>query len=103
MLDFLLRSGILFYAIPWQLLLVLLGIFIVHLLKTPRGRWIWLGVEILTLIVCELTAKAEITSTLASYFFFILALDLLIGHGIMGIVHLFRRFVHWLSKDEATT
>lgn len=40
MLDFLFRSGIFFYTFPWQLLLVLLGVFIACLLKTPRGRWI---------------------------------------------------------------
>ena len=51
MLDFLFRSGIFFYTIPWQLFLVLLGVFMARLLKTPRGRWLWLGVEILTLII----------------------------------------------------
>lgn len=101
MLDFLFRSGIFFYTIPWQLLLVLLGVFIARLLKTTRGRWIWLGVEILTLIVCELTAKAEIIPTLISYFFYVLALDLLIGHGIVGMIRSFRRLVDWLNKENA--
>ena len=101
MFDFLLRSGIFFYTIPWQLLLVLLGVFIAHLLKTARGRWIWLGVEILTLIVCELTAKAEIIPTLASYFFYVLTLDLLIGHGIVGMIRGFRWLVDWLNKENA--
>ena len=100
MLDFLFRSGIFFYTIPWQLLLVLLGVFIACLLKTPRGRWIWLGVEILTLIVCEFSSKAEILPTLASYFFYLLALDLLVGHGIVGMIRIFRRFVDWSNKDS---
>ena len=101
MLDFLFSSGIFFYTIPWQLLLVLLGIFIVKLLKTSRGRWIWLGVELLTLIFCEITAKAEIMQTLASYFFYILALDLLIGHGIVGMIRGFRWLVEWINKENS--
>ena len=101
MLDFLFRSGIFFYTIPWQLLLVLLGAFIACLLKMPRGRWIWLGVELLTLIFCEITAKAEIMQTLASYFFYILALDLLIGHGIVGMIRGFRWLVEWINKENS--
>ena len=101
MLDFLFRSGIFFYTIPWQLLLVLLGVFIVCLLKTPRGRWIWLGVEILTLIVCELTAKTEIVPALAGYFFYLLALDLLMGHGIVGMIRGFRLLVDLLNQENA--
>ena len=100
MLDFLFRSGIFFYTIPWQILLVLLGVFIARMLKTARGRWIWLGVEVLTLILCELTTKADIIPALASYFFYILALDLLIGHGIVGMIRGFRRLVDWLNKNE---
>lgn len=101
MLEFLFRSGIFFYTIPWQLLLVLLGIFIARLLKTSRGRWLWLGVEILTLIVCEIIPKTEIMPTLASYFFYILAFDLLIGQGIVGMIRIFRRLVDWLNKENA--
>ena len=101
MLDFLFRSGIFFYTIPWQLFLVLLGVFIARLLKTPRGRWLWLGVEILTLIICELTAKTEIVPTLAGYFFYLLALDLLMGHGIVGMIHGFRLLVNWINKENA--
>lgn len=101
MLDFLFRSGIFFYTIPWQLLLVLLGVFIVKLLKTSRGQWLWLGVEILTLIVCEFTVKAEIIPTLISYFFYVLAFDLLIGHGIVGMIRGFRRLVDWVNKENA--
>lgn len=100
MLQYLFRSGIFFYTIPWQLLLILLGIFIATLLKTSRGRWIWLGVEVLTLILCELTAKTDIIPTLASYFFFLLAFDLLIGHGIMGIICGFRWLVDWINTSE---
>ena len=103
MFDFLFRSGIFFYTIPWQLLLVLLGVFIAQLLKTSQGRWLWLGVEILTLIVCEFIPKAEIMPTLASYFFYILAFDLLIGYGIVGIIRIFRRLVDWLNKENAET
>ena len=103
MLDFLFRSGIFFYTIPWQLLLILLGVFIACLLKTLRGRWVWLGVEILTLILCELTSKADFMPTIVSYIFYILALDLLIGHGIVGMIRGFRRFVDWLNKGERST
>ena len=101
MFDFLLRSGVFFYTIPWQLLLVLLGAFIACLLKTSRGRWIWLGVEILTLIVCELTTKTDIMPALACYFFYFLALDLLIGHGIVGLIRGIRLLVDWLNKENA--
>ena len=101
MLDFLFRSGIFFYTTPWQLLLVLLGVFIVRLLKTSRSRWLWLGVEILTLVVCEIITKADIMLTLASYFFYILAFDLLIGHGIVGMIRGFRWFVDWLNKENS--
>jgi len=101
MLDFLFRSGIFFYTIPWQLLLVLLGVFIVKLLKTTRGRWIWLGVEVLTLIVCEIIPKADIMPTLTSYFFYVLALDLLIGHGIVGMIRGFRWLVNWINQENA--
>lgn len=100
MLDFLFRSGIFFYTIPWQLLLVLLGVFIARLLKTPRGQWLWLGVEFLTLIVCELAAKTEIVPALASYFFYLLALDLLMGHGIVGMIRGFRLLVDWLNSEN---
>ena len=101
MFDFLLRSGIFFYTIPWQLLLILLGIFIVKLLKTSRGRRLWLGVEIITLIVCEIIPKADIMLTLTSYFFYVLAFDLLIGHGIVGMIRGFRWLVDWLNKENA--
>lgn len=100
MFDFLLRSGIIFYTIPWQILLVLLGVFIVRLLKTSRERWVWLGVEVLTLISCEIIAKTDIMQTLVSYFFYILALDLLIGHGIVGVIRGFRWLVDWINKHE---
>lgn len=103
MFDFLFRSGIFFYTIPWQLLLVLLGVFISRMLKTSRGRWLWLGAEVLTLIICELITKAEIMQTLACYFFYILALDLLIGHGIVGMIRGFRWLVGWLNKENADT
>ena len=101
MLDFLFRSGIFFYTIPWQLLLVLLGVFIARLLKTAQGRWIWLGVEVLALVLCEITAKADFMQTLASYFFYVLTLDLLIGHGIVGMIRGFRWLVDWLNKENA--
>lgn len=103
MFDFLFLSGIFFYTIPWQLLLVLLGVFIAGMLKTSRGRWIWLGVEVLTLIGCEIIPKADIMPTLTSYFFYVLALDLLIGHGIVGMIRGFRRLVDWLNKENAET
>ena len=101
MLEFLFRSGIFFYTIPWQILLVLLGVFIARLLKTARGRWIWLGVEVLTLILCEIITKADLMLTLAIYFFYVLAFDLLIGHGIIGMIRGFRRLVDWLNKENA--
>lgn len=102
MLDFLFRSGIFFYTIPWQIFLILLGVFIARMLKTTRGRWIWLGVEVLTLILCEIVtyANQDIVSVLAAYFFYILAFDLLIGHGIMGIIRGFRWLVDWLNKEK---
>ena len=103
MLDFLFRSGIFFYTIPWQLLLVLLGIFIARLIKTSRGRLIWFGTEVFTLIVCEIIPKADIMPTLTSYFFYVLALDLLIGHGIVGMIRIFRRLVDWLNKENASS
>ena len=101
MLDFLFRSGIFFHTIPWQILLVLLGVFVAGMLKTSRGRWLWLGVEILTLILCEIIAKTDIMLTLASYFFYILAFDLLIGHGIVGIIRGFRWLVDWINNENA--
>lgn len=57
--------------------------------------------EILTLTVCALTAKTEIVPTLASYFFYILALDLLMGHGIVGMIRGFRWLVNWINKKNA--
>lgn len=103
MLDFLLRSGIFFYTIPWQIFLVLLGVFIVILLRTARGRWLWLGVEVLALILCEIItyANQDIVSVFAAYFFYILAFDLLMGHGIIGIINAFRHLVDWLNKENS--
>lgn len=101
MFEFLLRSGIFFYTIPCQILLVLLGVFIARLLKTSRGQWLWLGVEVLTLIVCEITTKSDIMQTLVCYFFYILAFDLLIGHSIIGITKGFRWLVDWISKENS--
>ena len=101
MFDFLLRSGIFFYSIPWQFLLVLLGVFIARMLKSSQGRWLWLGAEILTLIVCEIIPKADIMPTLTSYFFYVLALDLLIGHGIVGMIRGFRWLVNWINQENA--
>ena len=103
MLEFLFRSGIFFYTIPWQFLLVLLGAFIVTLLKTSRGRWIWLGMEVLTLIFCEIItyANQDIVSVLAAYFFYILAFDLQIGHGIVGMICGFRWLVEWINKENS--
>ena len=101
MFDFLFRSGIFFYTIPWQLLLVLLGVFIARMIKTSRGRWIWLGVEVLTLIGCEFIPKTEIMPTLACCFFYVLAFDLLIGHGIMGMIRGFRWLVDWINNETA--
>ncbi len=101
MFDFLFRSGVFFYTIPRQLLLVLLGVFIAGMLKTSRGRWIWLGVEVLTLIGCEFIPKTEIMPTLACCFFYVLAFDLLIGHGIVGIIRIFRWLVDWINNETA--
>lgn len=101
MFDFLFRSGFYFIFFPGHLTLIVLGIFITYLLKTSRGQWIWLAVEILTLIICELITKAEIMQTLACYAFYILAFDLLIGHGIVGIIRGFRWLVDWLNKENA--
>ena len=101
MFDFLFRPGIFFYTIPWQLLLVLLGVFIARLIKTSLGRWIWLGVEVLALTGCEFIPKADIMLTLTSYFFYVLAFDLLIGNGIVGIIRGFRWLVDWINNETA--
>jgi len=101
MYDFLLRSGIFFYSIPWQFLLVLLGVFIARMLKSSQGRWLWLGAEILTLMVCEIIPKTDLMLTLACYFFYVLALDLLIGHGIVGMIRGFRWLVNWINQENA--
>lgn len=105
MFDFLFRSGIFFTFFPGHLTLIVLGILIACLLKTARGRWIWLAAEVLTLITCEIITDAnqDIVPILGAYFFYILAFNLLIGHGIVGIIRGFRRLVDRLNKENADT